>query len=552
MTPVAVPPAAFGPPPNRAVTLLLCLCMCTWIASFMPNPQVLGTFPAIVAGLALIERCRRTRHAMGWVALFAAVAIGTGYSWLAKTVRDFGELDERLGVFAGPASWVVLAVYGVVGTVHVLLFTALHRWSIRPTRRPHPLLTVALFVACETLPIRFLPWMAGYGAVDVAPLRQLAEWGGVAGVSFALLCLAMPLHELLRWATDAPGAPARPRAALATIALGVCAYAAGFVRYESVVAGERGAKAHVRVAIVQANVGSTSKRLAERQESEKAEANRAAYAQGTSEAVAAGAELIVWPETALVEGIRIWNPTRDEPFSSATIALALRAAGYGFLEAAGRDRTLLLGGYEDEKQGAATVRFNAAMLREPGGSGWSIYRKTRLMPFGETMPGQSLFPALKDLLPQRVPMAAGPLPQPPLSWRARRLSIAAFVCYEAILPRVVLDVVGPARPDLLVNLTNDSWYGDTWEPRQHLNFSRFRAVEHGTPLVRATNTGVSAFISASGDVLERSGYDVPAVLVRDVPLVPRDRTLYATWGFLFDELLWIGAALGLLWTRLRR
>ena len=552
MTPHAVPAAAYGPAPNRAVTLLLCLTMGTWLASFMPNPEVLGTFPAMVAFLVLVERCRRTRHAIGWIVLFGAVGIGSGYSWLAKTVRDFGELDEKLGAFAVPASWLVLAVYGVAGTIHGILFAILHRLSIRPTKRPHPLFTVALFVACETLPIRFLPWMAGYGAVDVAPLRQVAEWGGVAGVSFALLCLVVPLHELLRWAFSSPGAPARPVAAVVTMAVGLVAYGVGFARYRTVVEEDRVAKDHVRVAIVQANVGSQAKRLAEQQESEKAERNWKAYKEWTEKAVAAGPELVVWPETALVDGVRIWNAASGEPFSPATVSRNLRQAGYGFLEALGKDRTLLLGGYEDEGEGKDTVRYNAAMLREPGGTAWSVYRKTRLLPFGETMPLQGLFPGLRDMLPQRFPMAAGPVPQPPLTWRARKLKVGAFICYESILPSVVLDVVGPTRPDLLVNLTNDSWYGDTWEPRQHLNFSRFRAVEHRAPLVRATNTGISAFIDAAGDVLERTGYDVPAILVRDVPLVARDRTLFATYGHLFDKLLWILAGLGLLWTRLRR
>src|SRR5206468_4071009 len=175
----------------------------------------------------------------------------------------------------------------------------------------------------------------------------------------------VPLHELLRWATDAPGAPARPKAALATIAIGVLAYGAGFVRYESVEAADREAKEHVRVAIVQANVGSTSKRMAERQEAEKAQANLRAYREGTEKAVASGAELIVWPETALVEGVRVWDPAQEEVLSPAEVAMNLRHAGYGFLEAAGRERTLLLGGYEVEGSGAGTVRYNAAMLREP-------------------------------------------------------------------------------------------------------------------------------------------------------------------------------------------
>ena len=112
-------------------------------------------------------------------------------------------------------------------------------------------------------------------------------------------------------------------------------------------------------------------------------------------------------------------------------------------------------------------------------------------------------------------------------WRAKGLTLATFICYEAIQPETVAAIAGDRRPDLLVNLTNDSWYGNGWEPHQHLNFSRFRAVEHRAPLVRATNTGISAFISATGEVLESLPYDTAGELVRDVPIVARGRTPYS-------------------------
>ncbi len=151
----------------------------------------------------------------------------------------------------------------------------------------------------------------------------------------------------------------------------------------------------------------------------------------------------------------------------------------------------------------------------------------KLIPFGESMPGSSIFPSLASLLPQSFVMSPGSLGQPPLEWREQRLSIAAFVCYEAIQPETVVALAGGSRPDLLVNLTNDSWYGNTWEPHQHLNFSRFRAVEHRAPLVRSTNTGISAFVSATGEVLASLPYDTAGELVRDVPIVSRERTLYS-------------------------
>ncbi len=132
------------------------------------------------------------------------------------------------------------------------------------------------------------------------------------------------------------------------------------------------------------------------------------------------------------------------------------------------------------------------------------------------------------------------MPQPPLELRGRR--IVPFLCYEGILPRHVRDLVGERRPDLLVSLSNDSWFTG-WEPAQHLNFTRFRAVEHRTPLVRATNTGVSAFVDSAGDVESSLGWNREGVLLADVPFVARDTTLYARFGWRFPWVLYAWSVL---------
>lgn len=524
----------------------LALVASLWVFSFAPRAEVLATAPGVVGMLAVIERARSTKRAVGYVLFFGTLVIGFGYRWLADTVRVFGELDVRVGAAAGLVSWLVLVAYGLWSTVHVVVFALLYRRLLARPLRPHPLATAALFVACEELPVRFLAWQAGYGAVESAPLRQLAEVGGVSLVSFALLCLAVPLHEGVRWALGLDAPPrARMRASLVSVALGLALFAVGWWRLSVVEAEDASAHEPVRVGLVQANVGSTAKREAERNGEDRAAASRAAYERGTRAAVAAGAELIVWPETALVEGARVWDAARGRLHPRATIDAHLAHLGYGFLAEVGADRTLLLGGYADEDRPRGPVRFNVALLREPQGASWSVYRKVKLMPFGERVPGQDTFASLRGLLPQSVPMSAGEADQPPLRWKARDLSVCAFICYEAIVPTFVAGLAGERRPDLLVNLTNDSWYGDTWEPHQHLAFSRFRAVEHRAPLLRATNTGISAVVSASGEVTHRLGVGEEGVVVADVPRVARRRTVYAASASI-QPWVWIAVAVVLL------
>lgn len=546
-----MPSIPVTPPRSRVPGDVACALVASlWVLAFAPRAEVLAVAPGVVGMLALLERARTTRRAVLYVLLFGALAIGFGYRWLADTVRVFGELDVRVGGAAGFVSWLVLAAYGMWSTVHLVVFAVLYRRMLGADRRPHPLATAALFVACEVLPVRFLAWQAGYGAVESAPLRQLAEWGGVPLVSFALLCFAVPLHEGLRWVVARDDGP-RPRAgaSLVALAVGLVLFGAGWVRLAVVSDEDRAATETVRVGLVQANVGSTAKRAAER--GDRGAEGRAAYERGTRAAVAAGAELIVWPETALVEGARVWDATQRRLLPKAVVDAHLARLGYGFLAELGADRTLLLGGYADEERDGAPVRFNVALLREPGGTSWGVYRKVKLMPFGERIPGQDAMPALRGLLPQSVPMSAGERDQPPLRWRARDLTVCAFVCYESIVPSLVASLAGDRRPDLLVNLTNDSWYGDTWEPHQHLAFSRFRAVEHRAPMLRATNTGISAIVSSTGEVTERLGWGREGVVVGDVPRVRRARTLYASTASMQPWGWWAAAILLVAWRRRR-
>ena len=109
--------------------------------------------------------------------------------------------------------------------------------------------------------------------------------------------------------------------------------------------------------------------------------------------------------------------------------------------------------------------------------------------------------------------------------------ISAFICYEAIFPDLVREFVGRGA-QLLVNITNDGWYGRTSAPYQHFAMAKFRAVENERYLVRAANTGITAVVDPHGRVLERTELFEPTVLVRDVPLLAGS-TFYTRHGDVF-------------------
>jgi apolipoprotein N-acyltransferase len=152
--------------------------------------------------------------------------------------------------------------------------------------------------------------------------------------------------------------------------------------------------------------------------------------------------------------------------------------------------------------------------------------KQRLLPFAERMPLGEELPFLYDLAP-----GAGQF-SPGASSRALSLGparLATLVCYEDILPGFVRELTRETQPDLLVNLTNDAWFGDSSGPHVHLALAVLRAVEQRRFLVRATNSGVSAVVDPLGRVLARSGTFRAQTLHATVARLSQD-TVYTALG----------------------
>jgi apolipoprotein N-acyltransferase len=247
----------------------------------------------------------------------------------------------------------------------------------------------------------------------------------------------------------------------------------------------------------------------------------------TRKAAAQGARLVVWPESAV-------------PFffdRDPVVADLLRRQ-------VDADRVYLVFGNDDRDAGDDERRFRlwvGAKMLDPGGALALRYHKMRLVPFGEYVPIQSVLSAIGvGKLVQRVgeftpgdELAVG---------AADGHRLAVFICYEAIFPDLVRGFTQRGA-DLLVNITNDGWYGRTSAPYQHLAMAAFRAVENGKYLVRAANTGFTAVVDPRGRIRQRTSLFEQTVLVADVGIV-RGSTPYARYG---DMFAWacLGAAVAL-------
>ena len=203
----------------------------------------------------------------------------------------------------------------------------------------------------------------------------------------------------------------------------------------------------------------------------------------------------------------------------------------------GFDTPILLGllTYEPVEPGVSPLRgrsarrtYNSAMLLAGDGRVLGRYDKNYLLVFGEYIPFGDTFPKLYDWIPEAGRFTAGDRVD---VFDFKGFRLGTIICYEDILPRFTRGLTRH-DPHVIINVTNDAWFGQTSEPYLHLALAVFRSVENRLWMVRSTNTGVSAFIDAVGRIVSETALDGAEVLVEDVPMLELS-TPYRRWGELF-------------------
>jgi len=441
----------------------------------------------------------------------ALSSLGIVY-WTSIVVVQYGGLALPLGV----AVMVLLCLA-------LALFPSVFGWMVSRWARTYGpaalLLAPVAWVATEILRAHTLfdfSWcLLGYSQHANLPMLQIARYAAVYGVSFVVAAVSSALAFLVLERRRGP----RAAVLLGAASLLAVVWMHGEWRL-SQVPPETG---RLRVGLVQASIAQD-----EKWDAAHAWANVDRHLELTRRAVAHGARLVVWPESAL-------------PFlfdRTPVVASQLR-------DVVRQNRISLLFGNDDrEERGDAPGRiWVGAKMIDPEGTVVLRYHKIRLVPFGEYVPIQSVLTLggrFSAKLVQEVgeftpgeDYAVGPVDGHPVS---------AFICYEAIFPDLVREFAARGA-QLLVNITNDGWYGRTSAPYQHFAMAKLRAVENERFLVRAANTGITAVVDPHGRVLERTELFDRTVLVREVPLLAGS-TFYTRHGDLFAWAC-LGAAVAL-------
>lgn len=187
---------------------------------------------------------------------------------------------------------------------------------------------------------------------------------------------------------------------------------------------------------------------------------------------------------------------------------------------------------------------NAVLVVGPNGRVRDSQNKRRLVPFGEYLPFKSLFSrlGLRKLVPVPDGFVAGDKVKL-LKTNGGR-NVLALICYEVIFPFSSISI--PARPDWIVNVTNDAWFGNTAGPHQHLAMARMRAIETGIPVIRAANTGISAVIDARGKVVAFIPLNTTGLVDRPLPRKTKATVFWFFGGWTFVCILIISLLLTIL------
>lgn len=426
-----------------------------------------------------------------WLGLLTGLGMNLGgFYWLVNMLRTFSGFPTALCLLF---TTIICAYQG--GRL------ALMGWLFgRASTRgwPVPLVFGAAFAASELVYPLLFPWYYAATIHNVPVLMQLAEVGGPILVGLVLvsvnLAIAEPIRaymaarfELAKRTTAGPSSEERHPAAIDRRVVGVGAIAIVFALVYGAVrismTETRIAKApSARVGYVQGNMGLMQKR-------ENPGEGLRRHRQLTAELRQKGVDFVVWSETSAM------SPARED--------LAMKTSYFRDRFTASLGVPTIFGAVLYRVDSDRERWFNTALATDIQGEIRGRYDKQFLLAFGEYLPLGDTFPILYQWSPHSGRFSAGTSLDPlPLDVKGTVHKVSLLICYEDILPGFTNRAVAHADPELLLNMTNDAWFGDTTEPWQHLALAKFRAVEHRRFLVRSTNSGVSAIVDPNGRILE--------------------------------------------------
>jgi apolipoprotein N-acyltransferase len=481
-------------------------------------------YAGILAWVLLIPLFLSIEKKSPWDALRLGLLAGTlsnfiGTYWLIATLSRFGGFPIIVSavfiVILSAYSGLAVALFSYIAT----RFGFLTRAGILGV-----ILSAAVWTSIEYVFPFLFPYGISNSQADYVPVMQIFDLFGIYSLSFVIVVVNLTLTRVYKKVTEQARFPVWETALSVTLVIATLLY--GYYRIPQVDA-EVAQAPKLKIGMVQANFDFLAK--TESQE----EVVTAKHKEMSRELESS--DLIIWPETA----IQAW-------FSNGSDLLIVRdEMGVPQMEG----KYFLVGGMSftviDPNVEVITndnvIMYNTAFLTDSNGVILGRYHKIKLLLFGEYLPFTKYIPALKYLSPASGDFTPGDELNI-FEIKEKGARIAPIICYEDIIPEFSRKFAAKGA-NLIINITNDAWFGKTTAPYQHLNLAIPRAIETRRYLLRSTNTGISAIIDPVGRVVVETPMFVRTNVEGEVGLMNGNLTLYTRIGDLFPLaclLFWVG------------
>lgn len=422
--------------------------------------------PLLLIWLVPADLGARRAFLLGWA--FGCGYFGFGVYWIYHSVLDFGGAPP---VVAGGLTILLAAYLALAPATAIWLWQLLRRWHGEFTIWLLPLIWFSL-EWIRGWALTGMPWLSlGYSHID-SPLAGFAPIVGVYGIGALSMLLSVALFRLIRKPGWIP--------VIVLVSVPATGYGLSSIQWT------RPFSAPLQVTMVQGNIPQDLKWRKDLRRS-----IFDTYWRETS--VHLDSDLIVWPEAALPGTSEDIQKEYLDPLD----------------ELLHKENTTLLSGLLVSEEEGGRIYNSIAMFGMNNG----IYHKRHLVVFGEYFPLRGILDGLRDWI--SIPysdLTAGPKEQPLMAIDS--VTLGASICFEDAFSREIMLAMPTAN--ILVNISNDAWFGDSLAPDQHLEIARMRAIETGRPMIRANNTGVSAFIDARGRIISTIPKFETASLTEDV------------------------------------
>lgn len=435
-----------------------------------------------------------------------------GFYWIPQTLSTFGGISLELGYS--------VSIFFALIVLPYLWPQVFLYYFLKKKQLSHFSLLVSLccsHVVLEQLtPTQFPVWL-GHSILSNETSLPFASFFGAGIYSFTLIILVLFLPELIKKNTQALWP------CLLSLSILCSDYIYG-VNYNYLSAISDSAQQTLKVRIVQANIGNFLKLSSEDgEENSVSEVYRHYSSLSFQEPL--DFNLLIWPETAVptLFNSKTWDEHNSHTYLPIKKIFQQLPMNAGFV----------FGGYDENtqkmNQRIEMSEFNTAFFYQ--NKKLDAYYKIKLIPFGETLPFGSFnqtfapyFPGV-SLFSQGTQFHSFAIDQDH--------QFISPICYELLDTFFIRNFLNSHKDiSFIVNLTNDSWYGDTAQPWQHLFLARWRALEFRRPIIRSTNTGITTIIDEEGKISTYLGINEKNILDIKIHLHHQAKTIYQQWGLL--------------------